>query len=200
MPVLSALNPLGTKPLSPRHAGIRGHHYCVVLPDHVSAALTRRHVAAKRRMMRAPGPYRTARRLILMTFPGGFKGSSASSPRRADLETSARPHTPGLTRMRHQLGRIASTFPDVGLCSRTSVRLPVPLRDTMTRHAGPGPAPLGTTVFEAGVAGEGLGDYCSPYDRTLASQSATIHRWVVRLASNLTSQVMPPVKHPPEGA
>jgi hypothetical protein len=79
-------------PLSPRHAGIRGHRYCVVLPDHVSAALTRRHVAARRRTMRAPGPYRSARRLILMTFPGGFEESLrilAEASRSGDLGEAA---------------------------------------------------------------------------------------------------------------
>ena len=92
MPVLSALNSLGTKPLSPRHAGIRCHRSCVVLPDHVSAVLTRRYVAAKIRMMRAPGPYPSARRLILMTFPCGFEGFFrilAEASRSGDLGEAA---------------------------------------------------------------------------------------------------------------
>jgi hypothetical protein len=42
--------------------------------------------------MRAPGPYRSARRLILMTFPGGFEESLrilAEASRSGDLGEAA---------------------------------------------------------------------------------------------------------------
>lgn len=121
--------------------GIRGHRSCVVLPDHVSAVLARRYVAAKRRMMRVPGrtiPERSP--ADPHDVPGrvrGFFRILAEASRSGDLGEAA---TPGLTRLRHQLGRIASTFPDVGLCSQTSVRLPVVNR-RRTRSSPSGSTP-----------------------------------------------------------
>ena len=68
-----------------------------------------------------------AGRLIFMTFPGQFEGFFRILAERAGLETSVSRHTPGLTRFWHQLGRIAPTFPDEGLCSRTRVPVAGPL-------------------------------------------------------------------------